>query len=65
MGEKLLHEVTQATGLPQDLISKELADMLRRAGHAPETLTLESLRKVMADYLQDVLVNAKELFEEK
>jgi hypothetical protein len=65
MGEKLLKDVTEATGLPEELISNELAEMLRRAGHSPETLTMEGLRKVMADYLQDVLLGAKEFFDEQ
>jgi predicted transcriptional regulator len=76
MGEKLLNEVTgevtcqitneviAATGLPKDTISKELNSLLDAAGIDRRELTLDDLRAVLAEYVQDVLVAAKELYSE-
>jgi hypothetical protein len=54
MGNKLFSEVTELTGLPEDLISEELKSLLESKGVEPEQLTLESLREALADYLTQV-----------
>lgn len=59
MGQGLAETVVQNTGLPEDMIRKEFHQLLERHGLTPETLTLEDLRMVMADYLQDVLLQMK------
>lgn len=59
-GKKLLNEVAQATGLPDHLISNELSTLIESAGISAEEMTLDDLRQVLAEYLQDVLVQAKE-----
>ena len=60
MGEKLFSEVTEATGLPRETISKELADLISSAGYNRETLTLDQLRHALAEYVQDILLSAKD-----
>jgi hypothetical protein len=54
MGNKLFAEVTELTGLPEELIGPELKKLLERKGVAPEQLTMESLREALADYLTQV-----------
>lgn len=61
-GARLLSEVTEATGLPNDLVGDELSRLLASAGLSQETLTLDDLREVLAAYLQDVIVDAKNSF---
>lgn len=62
MGDELFGEVTDATGLPTDLVSNELESLLNQAGIRREEMTIEDLRKVLANYVQDVLLAAKEEF---
>lgn len=62
MGDELFGKVTVATGLPADLVSEELERLLGKAGIKREDLTLEDLRKILAEYVQDVLLAAKEEF---
>lgn len=60
MGKTLIEQISVSTGLPENLIQDELVTLLASAGVNPDLATLEDLRKVLADYLQDVLVAAKE-----
>lgn len=60
MGNKLLEMVILATGLPESEIRSELQNLLRQHGKSAESLTTEDLREIMAEYLQDVLLAAKE-----
>jgi hypothetical protein len=54
MGNKLFSEVTSLTGLPEELIGEELKSLLANKGVAPEKMTLDSLREVLADYLAEL-----------
>lgn len=60
MGEQLFGEVTAATGLPTDLIADELARLIEAAGVEKSEMTLEDLRRILAEYVQDVLVSVKD-----
>ncbi len=60
MGNNLFNSLISATGLPTESVSNELTKLLAKNGKTPETMTLDDLREVMADYLQTVLVEAKE-----
>jgi hypothetical protein len=64
MGNDLLNEVVEATGLPTEWVLKELMTMLADAGIDPKTLTLDQLRDVMAANIGEALLNAKEQFSE-
>jgi hypothetical protein len=50
----------EATGLPKDSIQKELTALLARRGVSPDDATLDDLREVLAHYLQDALIEAKQ-----
>ena len=54
MGNKLFSEVTQLTGLPEDLIQDELTKLLADKGVSPQQMTMESLRQAMAAYLEQI-----------
>ncbi|MCC7404291.1 MAG: hypothetical protein IT288_07830 [Bdellovibrionales bacterium] len=58
-GLELLAAVAEASGLPQSLIIQELQEIANRAGIPVEQLSLDDLRALLADYLQDVLISAK------
>ena len=60
MGAKLLGEVVDATGLPTEAISKELTELINAAGYREDNVTLEQLRHALAEYVQDILLAAKE-----
>lgn len=60
MGMKLVDMVIENTGLPERPVREEMTALLERNGVNPETMTLDDLRLVMADYLQDVFLELKE-----
>lgn len=62
-GTELLNELTAATGLPDDLIGDELTRLVCGAGKSKDSVTLDDLRDMLAMYLQDILLEAKDGFE--
>ena len=60
MGNALLEMVVLATGLPEGEIRSELQTLMHQHGKSAENLTVDDLREIMAEYLQDVLLGAKE-----
>jgi hypothetical protein len=58
-GTGLLRILIEATGLPKDSLEREMKRILDQRGLKEEDLTLEDLREVIAAYLQDALVEAK------
>ncbi len=60
MGDKLFDQVTNATGLPPEMIANELDKIIQAAGLQKDLMTLEDLRVVLSEYVQDILVAAKE-----
>lgn len=63
MGEALIGELTEATGLPKELVDTELGRLIDSAGKIREDVTLDDLRVILAEYVQDVLLAAKEAYE--
>lgn len=61
-GMELLNELSAATGLPDVLIGEELSRIVADAGKTTESITLDELREMLASYLQDVLLDAKDSF---
>lgn len=59
-GRQLFEILIHATGLPEQSCSREVERLLTKSHRDVETLTIEDLRDVLADYLQDVLVETKE-----
>ncbi len=64
-GPNIIKKLISATGISEELISTELANLSSRAGIHPEDLTIEDLRQILAEYVQEVLLSAKEQFDEK
>lgn len=62
---ELLKNLISATGISEELISSELTQLTNRAGIKPEDLTIEDLRQILADYVQEVLLSAKAEFDAK
>lgn len=60
-GRELISNLTSATGLPKTAVDKELSRILNEAGLDPAHVTLDEIRTVMANYLQDVLSSACDL----
>lgn len=60
MGKTLLKEITENTGLPEQLIQDELQTLIASAGIHSDSVTLDDLRRILAEYMQEVLVAAKE-----
>jgi hypothetical protein len=56
---KLVDEVIELTGLPEDPLSKELEKLLSAAGLESENISLDDLREVLANYLNDVIIEAR------
>jgi hypothetical protein len=58
-GLGLLRALIEATGLPAEAVEREIQRLLAARGLAPENITLEDIRELLASYLQDVLLEAK------
>ena len=63
-GTALIEELSVASGLPDDLIGEELSRIITGAGKSTADVTLDDLRELLAAYLQDVLAEAKDTFDE-
>lgn len=64
MGNDLFKSIATATGLPDDLITRELSKVLSQKGIARDEVTLDELRIALADYLREVILTAKDKFED-
>lgn len=53
-GQKLLDQVVSLTGLPEDLISSELDEILENSGRSAKNVTLEELRAALIAHLESV-----------
>ena len=62
MGNALLKTVVAHTDLPNDPVERELQRLIEKAGLNPENVTIEDLRSILAEYLQDVLLEAKSTY---
>jgi hypothetical protein len=60
MGHSLLETLILATGLPEGQIRTELQILMSKHGKSPETVTVADLREIMTEYLQDILLAAKD-----
>ena len=60
MGKDLFQQITSATGLPENVISGELAQLLASAGIEKDSMTIDDLRKILSDYVQDILLELKD-----
>lgn len=56
----VLNEIIENCGLPKEMITKELSQIILKNGYSEENITLEQMREVMADYIQTVFLELKE-----
>ena len=64
-GQSLLTQIASNTGLPEDTMTKELGSLIEGAGLDSKAVTLDDLRRVLAEYVQDVLLSAKQAHEQE
>lgn len=57
-GIDFINNFIAATGLPSELVRKELSSLAELNGKKIEQLTLEDMRVLLVDYLQDALLSA-------
>lgn len=63
MGEELLKSLITLTGLPEQSVHRELETLIEKAGYDKSQITLDEMREVLAEYLQDTLLNLKDTYE--
>lgn len=61
-GIELIRLIASATGLPKENIESTLTQLALEKGYNAENLTLEQVRKILADYLQDTLIQASKTY---
>ena len=61
-GDSLISELANATGLTKVWVEDELKNLWKKKGLPFENVTLEILREVLADFMQDVLLGAQQEF---
>jgi|GEM_PF-2089001 len=64
-GKTLINEIASNTGLPQDLMTNELGRLIEGAGFDSNVVSLDDLRRVLAEYAQEVLLSAKQAAEQE
>ena len=64
-GKALLSLIASNTGLPENTVSQEIGTLVDNAGLDTNVVTLDDLRRVLADYAQEVLLSAKHAHEEE
>lgn len=57
-GEELVETLCRATGLPFETIHPEVQRLIHRRGLDQKELQVEDLRQILAEYLQEVLLQA-------
>ena len=60
MGKIKLSDVVLATELPTDPVEKELVSLMKKNNISAEELTIDELREIVAEYLQEVLLGLKD-----
>lgn len=60
MDKKLFNQVIELTGLPTSFVEPRLEALLAAKGISSDELTVEELRLVLVDFLQDVILEAKD-----
>lgn len=58
-GHTLIQKVCSQTDIPEYLLNAELRELLEKKNFSEEHLTLDQLRELLTEYLQDILLEAK------
>lgn len=59
-GLGLLRVLIEATGLPAEAVEREINKLLAQHNLRPESITLDDVRMILSNYLQDTLMEAKD-----
>lgn len=59
MGNEMVMQLLNATGLPLDIAEKMFMSLMRKHGKSATTITLDELRDILADFMQEALLEAK------
>ncbi len=59
MSVDFISKIIEAAGVPKEAARKELSRIINSMGKTESDITLDELRVVLANYLQDVLLEAK------
>ncbi len=62
-GNKLISQIASNTGLPEEMMVAELGRLIGSAGLDKDVVSLDDLRRVLAEYAQEILLSAKEALE--
>lgn len=60
MKKSPFRELVQAVGMNETAVRNELQPLLNRKGGLEDEMTLEDLRQIVAEYLQDTFINLKD-----
>ena len=63
MDDNLFEKIVKSTGLPEELVTQDFLKKVSDKGFEKSTLTLDQIRDVLADYLQDVILQAREEYK--
>lgn len=63
-GQTIVRQIIHATQLPHDYALRKLNNIIIASGYNPETINLNELRPLLADFLQETLLEAKKNFSE-
>lgn len=58
MGKELFELLIVLSGLPEEYARSKFTDIIATHGYQIETLTLDQVREVLADSLQDIVLSA-------
>jgi hypothetical protein len=64
MKTSVFESLISASSLPETHARSELSQVIEKYGHNPENITLDELRLILADYLQDVFLSAQQASRE-
>jgi hypothetical protein len=59
-GLDLLRNLVESTGLPTEAVEREMDRLIAKHGIQKEEISLATLRIILAEYLQDVLMEVKQ-----
>lgn len=63
MDDNLFDKIVKSTGLPEELITQDFLKKISEKGFEKSTLTLDQIRDVLSEYLQDVILQAREQYK--
>ena len=58
-GKKLIDNIALLTGLPYQLVERELKGLINRSNSTTSAVSLAQIREILSEYLQDVIIDAK------